>query len=93
VESAHGRWDIYRDVPGTKGFLRKKTNITSKRLTTIHAAAEGRTVTVGTLKQVRQACNLTAVDGVDSNSFYDATDIIDAYVNEYRQTISRLAKT
>jgi death-on-curing protein len=46
-----------------------------------------------TMKELRRLCKLTEEDGVHSEAFYDGADVVDAFVNQYRTVLRRLAKT
>jgi hypothetical protein len=44
-------------------------------------------------KEIRRMCSLTEQDGVDSASFYAGADMVDAFVNQYRTVLRRLARS
>lgn len=51
------------------------------------------TVGVGDVKRVRRALRLDELHGIDSASFYNFEETVDAFVNQYRQVLDRLAET
>ncbi len=78
-------------IPG--GFFRREPRYEEKKIGSIGYRDEGTEVSVKDLKALRRMCRLTEADGVDSNTFYDGADSVDAYVNRYRTVLRRLAKT
>jgi death-on-curing protein len=85
--------EVWRDVEVRKGILRRQVVTEQKLIGRIGYRNEGETVSVKTMKELRRICRLTAEDGVDSDAFYDGADVVDAFVNEYRGVLRRLAKT
>jgi prophage maintenance system killer protein len=63
------------------------------RLGTIGYRNEGTEVSFKDLKNLRQMCELTEEDGVDSDAFYGGADVVDTFINKYRTVLRRLAKT
>lgn len=53
----------------------------------------GRTVGRNLVKSVRQKCSLTHADGVDSSLFYGNEITPDDFIQKYKKTLSKLAKT
>lgn len=76
-----------------KGLLRHERVIEQKPIGRIGYRNEGETVSIKTMKELRRMCRLTAEEGVDSDAFYDGADVVDAFVNQYRNVLRRLAKT
>lgn len=48
-------------------------------------------IAVSEIKKIRRALRLDEAHGVDSAAFYDFEGSVDAFVNKYRQVLSRLA--
>jgi hypothetical protein len=65
----------------------------SKRIGNIGWPGESREVGIKELKRVREICRLREQDGVDSDSFYSYSVVVDSFVNRYRTVLRRLAKT
>ena len=63
------------------------------RIGSIGYHSDGSFVPLKELKKVRAMCRLREEDGVDSDSFYDMDETVDAFVNRYRNVLRRLAKT
>lgn len=72
-----------------KGFFGKKR----RRIHRMGNPGDGRTVGKAEVKEIRKACGLTEADGVDSRAFYGKARPIDYFINRYRTTLRRLAKT
>lgn len=74
-----------------KGFLLKKSTITTKRIWSIPYPGDTAEVPIKVIKKLRNKTQLTEEDGVDSACFYDEAVIIDSFVNRYRTILRRLA--
>jgi death-on-curing protein len=71
-------------------FIKKKR---WTRIGTIGYHDEGTFVAMKELKRLRTMCRLREEDGVDSESFYDMEESVDAFVNQYRTVLRRLGRT
>jgi death-on-curing protein len=80
---------IYQEKTKTV-LLKKRTE--KHRIATIGYPGDGRVVNLNTLKRLRRDCKLTTEDGCDASSFYEGTDVIDAFINEYRAILRKLAR-
>jgi death on curing protein len=85
--------EICREETVRQGILRRETKTVLKPIGRIGYHSEGETVSVKTIKQLRRMCNLIEEHGVDTASFYEGADVVDAFVNNYRTVLRRLAKT
>jgi len=85
--------EILRVETVRKGLLRSKDVTVQTAIGRIGYRNEGEEVSVKTLKELRRLCRLREEDGVDSGSFYEGADVIDAFVNRYRTVLRRLART
>jgi death on curing protein len=85
--------DVCREVQVRKGLLRRETTTELKTVGRIGYRNQGETVSIKTMKQLRQMCRLREEDGVDANAFYDGAAVIDTFVNRYRTVLRRLART
>lgn len=85
--------EVYREEISKKGLLRRDPRREVRVVGTIGYRNEGETVSVKTIKQLRTKFALREEDGVDTEAFYEGADSIDAFVNEYRTVLRRLAKT
>ncbi|CAJ0781340.1 MULTISPECIES: type II toxin-antitoxin system death-on-curing family toxin [Ralstonia] len=84
--------DIVRYERRSEWFgLRKRED--RKRLIRIAWPRDGATVARSVIKDVRKACGLTEEAGVDSAAFYAAERPADYFVQTYKGTLRRLAKT
>ncbi len=54
---------------------------------------KGRTIGKNLIKSVRKQANLTSKDGVDSSLFYGTEITPDDFIQKYKKTLNRLAKT
>jgi len=84
--------DVVKIESETKGLFRITTTQVRKRIGNIAYPGENRTVPLRTIKYVRRLCGLREEDGIDSASFYDDLEIVDAFINEYRTVLRRLAR-
>jgi death-on-curing protein len=82
---------VYRTVERRKGLTRR-TVTEQKHIATIHYAGDNRIIGERGIKSIRRACKLDAAHGYDSAAFYDAADVIDVFIDEYRTILSRLAR-
>ncbi len=85
--------DIVRHELVKKGWLPKREVRVTKRIGSIAWPGETREVAIKEIKRVREICRLREEDGVDSDSFYSYTIVVDSFVNRYRTVLRRLAKT
>lgn len=85
--------EIIREVPRTKGLLRREKMLERKTIGRIGYRNDGETVSRKTMRQLRAMCRLREEDGVDSEAFYGGADVVDAFVNQYRTVLRRLART
>lgn len=85
--------DIVRYETVKTGVLRRKTATKRRRIGNIGWPGENRQVSVSGIKHIREMCNLTEANGVDSDAFYNFTTIVDSFVNRYRTILRRLGKT
>jgi death-on-curing protein len=83
---------IVRYVIVKKGFFIKKEIKERKPIENIPWPGENRLVNINEIKRIRKICNLEEQDGVDSDSFYNYTSIVDSFINKYRKVLNRLAK-
>lgn len=81
---------IYREKQ-VKRFLRKPA-VERERVITIPWPSDGKTVALKQLKAIRRATGLTEKDGCDTNSFYHQADMVDVFINEYRDILAKLAR-
>jgi death on curing protein len=84
---------IYPTTERRVPLLRREPKTVWKRIGNIAYPGDTKTVSIADIKQVRRMCRLTEEDGVDSSSFYEGADVIDSFVNQYRQVLRRLART
>jgi death-on-curing protein len=85
--------EVCREEPRVKGVFRRERVTELKVIGRIGYRNDGETVSVKTIKLVRRLCKLTEEDGVDTNAFYEGAESVDAFVNQYRTVLRRLAKT
>lgn len=85
--------EIIREAPRRKGVIRREQFIERKVIGRLGFRNEGETVSRKTMKQLRTMCRLREEDGVDSEAFYGGADVVDAFVNQYRTVLRRLART
>jgi death-on-curing family protein len=81
---------IYREVM-VKRLLRKSA-IEKQRVITIPWPGDGKSVGMKQIKAVRRAAGLDAPSGCDTHSFYEHADMVDVFINEYRDILSKLAR-
>jgi death-on-curing family protein len=92
LSNPHGNSiDICKPGFEKKGFFRTAVRHVLRHITTIDYPGEGRTVPLRTIKFVRSTLKLREEDGIDSTAFYNDLAIVDAFVNEYRTVLRRLA--
>ena len=84
--------DVVKKEVRNKGLLRKEQVVELKRIGNIPFPGDTQFVRIGLLKHVRRMCNLTEAAGVDSQAFYDAESIVDAFINKYRTMLRRLGR-
>lgn len=84
--------EIVRLVERRRGILKRETIIERKRIGSIAYPGSSKLVGIRKLKAVRKLCRLTEEEGVDSTSFYGGADPVDAFINEYRTVLRRLAR-
>ncbi len=90
--SNSNRVDVLKEyeIPGGL-FRRARTE--QKFMGKIGYRNEGTEVSFKDIRAVREMCDLTERDGVDSDAFYDGADVVDAFINRYRTLLRRLART
>jgi death-on-curing protein len=84
---------VCREERVRKGIVRREEHVRLKPIGRIGYRNEGEEVSRKTMKQLRKMCRLTETDGVDTDSFYEGAEVVDAFVNRYRTVLRRLAKT
>jgi death-on-curing protein len=85
--------DIVRHETIKKGLLPRREVQVSKRIGNIPWPGENREVALKEIKKVRAICRLREEDGINSDSFYSYSVVVDSFVNRYRTVLRRLAKT
>jgi death-on-curing protein len=88
----NGSINIVRLVERKRGLIRRETVLEKKSIGNISYPGDTKMVGVKKIKQIRRLCRLTEEDRVDSSAFYDGTEAVDAFINEYRTVLRRLAK-
>lgn len=86
-----GKAAIYRTETVRKGVLRKRVEV-DKRVTIIGWPNDGQVIGIRELKRVRRVLQLDEEHGCDTSSFYDGADVIETFINEYRNVLRKLAK-
>ncbi len=84
--------DVVRDVERTTGFIFRKRQIVTERVTHIGFPGWKKEVTRLTIKKVREAAKLTSKDGVDSRAFFHGADSMEALISAYKNPLERLAR-
>jgi death on curing protein len=84
--------DICRYVVRRKLFSSKEVT-EKKRIGNIGYPGEGHEIAIKQIKKIREMCELTEADGVDSDSFYSNAAMLDYFVSRYRKVLTWLAKT
>jgi death-on-curing protein len=84
--------DVVRLVEEEKGLLRRRKATVQKHIGTIGWPGEHHEMGIGSIKNVRKLCGLCEEDGIDSESFYNDTAVIDGFVNRYRSVLRKLAR-
>jgi death on curing protein len=93
LDNPHGNSiDIIRHETVRKGLIVRREEKVAKRVGNMSWPGEGPEVALKEIKRVREICRLREEDGVDSDSFYNTSIVIDSFVNRYRTTLRRLAK-
>lgn len=85
--------EVIRVMPKRRGVLRREERIERKVIGRVGYRNEGETVSRKTMRELRAMCSLREEDGVDSDSFFSGADVVDAFVNQYRTVLRRLART
>jgi hypothetical protein len=85
--------EVCKEETVRRGLVRRERLVVEKPIGRIGYRNDGEEVSRKTMKQLRTMCHLTEADGVDTASFYDGADVIDAFVNRYRTVLRRLART
>lgn len=80
---------VYREVQVKTLF---KTRTEQVHVTTIPYPGDSKVVGFSTIKRIRRNCGLDEQNGCDAKAFYEGSDVIDVFVNEYRGILSRLAR-
>jgi prophage maintenance system killer protein len=60
-------------------------------IATIGYPREGVVLSIATVKFIRRVCKLREEDGIDSDAFYEEGAVIDAFINQHRNILERLA--
>ncbi len=76
-------------VTETRGLVIRRQ--LEKTVMSIDWPGDGRTVAVGTIKHLRRTLKLCEEDGVPKDAFYGQGIRIDAFINEYRLVLRKLA--
>lgn len=84
--------DIIRETEERTIILKRK-RIVPKKIGNIPYPGENRDVALRHIKYIRTICNLQEEDGVDSDSFYNYTEVVSGFVNRYRKLLRNLAYT
>jgi death-on-curing family protein len=93
VELKGNTADLVRFNKVRKGWwMRKETVLEKERVANV-PWWPGRSVGKNLIKSIRRQAGLTAQDGVDSAQFYGIEITPDDYIQKYRTTLRRLAKT
>lgn len=79
-------------VTKKKGLFRKEKVEVERKIANI-PHWPGRSVGKNLIKSIRQKANLTARDGVDSALFYGEQSLPDDFIQKYKKTLAKLAKT
>lgn len=77
----------------TRTTLFRGTREERKRIGSIGYRDEGTEVSLKDIKSLRRMCHLSESDGVPADAFYGDADVVDAFVNKYRNVLRRLART
>jgi death-on-curing protein len=85
--------EVIRVLSKKRGILRREEREELKVIGRIGYRNEGETVSRKTMRELRTMCKLREEDGVDSEALYGSADVVDAFVNQYRTVLRRLAKT
>lgn len=72
--------------------FRRKEIQERKHILNIPWPGDNYEVSIDNIKKIRKSCHLEESDGVDSDSFYNYTTIVDTFVNKYRKVLKDLAK-
>jgi death-on-curing protein len=78
----------YETRGGLFGFRKK---VLRRRVRRMGNPGDGKTVSVGEIREIRAACALSGDHGVDSHAFYNRVAPVDYFINRYRRTLERLA--
>lgn len=93
LDNPHGNSiDIIRYETMRKGLILRKEVTVAKRVGNMSWPGETREVSLKETKRVREICHLREEDGVDSESFYNYSIVVDSFVNRYRTILRRLAR-
>lgn len=80
---------VYRRTTRRKLTLKKQEEW--KRIGTVPFPGDGKMVSRRDMKYVRELCQLDHKHGYDSTVFYDGTDPVDRWINDYRSVLQRLS--
>ncbi|MHB1657662.1 MAG: type II toxin-antitoxin system death-on-curing family toxin [Burkholderiales bacterium] len=75
-----------------KSFFRRKEIQKRTHIRNIPWPGDNCEVSINNIKNIREMCHLEECDGVDSDSFYNYTTIVDSFINKYRKVLKNLAK-
>lgn len=84
--------DILRvEAREVRKWLRRRTEVRRVRVGTVGYPGGKRQIGVADVKKIRDICNLTEENGVDSYLFYDKGEALDRILNKHRQVLRSLA--
>jgi death-on-curing family protein len=92
VEHKGNTADLFRCREETKGWFRKEKVLVKEKVANV-PWWPGRSVGKNLVKSIRKQAKLTVDDGVDSAQFYGTEITPDDYIQRYKTTLHRLAKT
>lgn len=84
--------DLVRYIEETRGWFRREKYQRKDKIANV-PWWPGRSVGKNLVKSIRKQANLTVEDGVDSAQFYGIEITPDDYIQRYKTTLRRLAKT
>jgi hypothetical protein len=82
---------VCRSVERRKGLTLKKVTL-YERVCNITYRGDTQLVGLNEVKLVRKLCELDALHGDDSQSFYNSDDPVAVWINDYRSVLERLSK-
>lgn len=75
----------------TKRQILRQPKVILKPVLTIDWPSDGRLVATKDIKRIRRELRLCEEDGIDSEAFYGSGVRVDAFINQYRTVLRRLA--